>query len=54
VPLTSPDWSYPHGGRLRVYRTRDRGGSGEALERGLADACRAALPRVLSVEAVAE
>ena len=37
VPLTSDSMRYPHGGRLRAYRTRDRGGQWEELGQGLPD-----------------
>lgn len=45
VPLTADGFRYPHGGRLRVYRTRNGGASWEALSQGLPDACYASVLR---------
>jgi hypothetical protein len=35
IPLASDQYRYPHGGRLRVYRSRDGGGSWQGLDAGL-------------------
>ncbi len=35
IPLEGDNYRFPHGGKLRVYRTRDGGGRWEALEHGL-------------------
>jgi photosystem II stability/assembly factor-like uncharacterized protein len=45
VPLAGDGFRYPHGGRLRVYRTRNGGESWEPLGRGLPDGCYAAVLR---------
>ncbi len=37
VPLEGDSFRYPHGGKLRVYRTQDGGESWQALGRGLPD-----------------
>jgi hypothetical protein len=39
VPLEGDNFRFPHGGRLRVYRTRDGGERWEPLERGLPANC---------------
>jgi photosystem II stability/assembly factor-like uncharacterized protein len=45
VPMTSDGFRYPHGGRLRAYRTGDRGANWQELSRGLPDDCYAAVLR---------
>jgi hypothetical protein len=45
APLTSDAYRYPHGGRMRVYRTRDDGKSWQELGRGLPDNCYSAVLR---------
>ena len=39
IPLEGDAFRFPHGGRLRVYRTRDGGERWEELGRGLPDGC---------------
>ena len=45
IPLESDNFRYPHGGKLRVYRTRDGGANWVGLDNGLPDACYANILR---------